>query len=79
MLLIASWQPWASAGEPASCRRRAALAIATPSQDAKPAGGVQNAVPGQTYREALAEAFAHRSFVLLYALGINVLLYAMTQ
>jgi predicted MFS family arabinose efflux permease len=41
------------------------LAIATPSQDAKPSSGAQAVVPGQTYREALAEAFAHRSFVLL--------------
>ena len=40
------------------------LAIATPSQDAKP-GGPESVVPVQTYREALAEAFAHRSFVLL--------------
>jgi MFS family permease len=41
------------------------LAIATPSQDTKPVSGTQTVVPGQTYREALAEAFAHRSFVLL--------------
>jgi MFS family permease len=40
------------------------LAIATPSQDAKPSGA-QNPGAGQTYREALAEAFAHRSFILL--------------
>jgi MFS family permease len=40
------------------------LAIATPSQDAKH-GGAQSILPAQTYREALAEAFAHRSFVLL--------------
>src|SRR5262245_1183844 len=40
------------------------LAIATPRQDAEPSGA-QNPGPGQTYREALAEAFAHRSFILL--------------
>jgi MFS family permease len=40
------------------------LAIATPRQDAK-SGGAENPGPRQTYREALAEAFAHRSFILL--------------
>jgi MFS family permease len=44
-----------------------ALAIATPRQDtsAKPGTLVANDVPGQTYQQALKEAFAHRSFVLL--------------
>src|SRR5262245_60986195 len=48
------------------------LAIATPRQDAKPipvgprsAGAAPNVVPAQTLREALAEAFSHRSFILL--------------
>jgi MFS family permease len=43
------------------------LAIATPRQDApaKPGAPSDNVVPGQTWKEALAEAFGHRSFVLL--------------
>ena len=45
------------------------LAIATSRQDAPPkpgsAAAAANVVPGQTYKEALREAFAHRSFVLL--------------
>src|SRR5262249_14635408 len=46
------------------------LAISTGRQDAraKDAGGKNpppNVVPGQTWREALAEAFGHRSFILL--------------
>src|SRR5262245_12384210 len=49
------------------------LAIATPHQDASakaspgrtPSGPPPNVAPGQTLRQALAEAFGHRSFVLL--------------
>src|SRR5262245_47931815 len=43
------------------------LAIATPRQDApsKGAGPGANLVPGQTWQEAVAEAFGHRSFILL--------------
>jgi MFS family permease len=43
------------------------LAIATPRQDApsKPGAPARDVVPGQTWKEALAEAFGHRSFVLL--------------
>src|SRR5262245_41666516 len=44
------------------------LAISTGSQDTpKPgaAAGAPNTVPGQTWRQALTEAFGHRSFILL--------------
>jgi MFS family permease len=43
------------------------LAIATSGQDAPAKAGVAtaNVVPGQTYKQALKEAFGHRSFVLL--------------
>jgi hypothetical protein len=49
------------------------LAIATPRQDARstaarppPAGAPPpTALPGQSFRQALAEAFGHRSFILL--------------
>jgi MFS family permease len=43
------------------------LAIATPRQDApsKLGAPTTNVVPGQTWNEALTEAFGHRSFVLL--------------
>jgi len=41
------------------------VVIATPRQDAKPSGVEVSPRAGQTYREALAEAFGHRSFILL--------------
>src|SRR5215467_11842322 len=41
-----------------------AFAIATPRADA-PAGAAMSAAPTQTYRQALAEAFGHRSYILL--------------
>jgi MFS family permease len=43
------------------------LAIATSGQDSpgKAGSAGANVVPGQTYKEALREAFGHRSFVLL--------------
>ena len=42
------------------------FAIATSRQDAaRRSGAAVNDVPGQTYKQALAEAFAHRSFILL--------------
>jgi MFS family permease len=40
------------------------LAIATPQQDVAVKPGAA-AIPGQNYRQALAEAFSHRSFILL--------------
>ena len=43
-----------------------AFAVATPRSDAAPVlGTLQLAVRTQTYRQALAEAFAHRSYILL--------------
>jgi MFS family permease len=43
-----------------------AIALATPPADAPTAaGGASGAAPGQTYRQALAEAFGHRSYILL--------------
>ncbi len=43
-----------------------ALAVATPRSDAAPVlGTLQLAVRTQTYRQALAEAFSHRSYILL--------------
>lgn len=43
------------------------FAIATSRQDAAPSkrSPAVNDVPGQTYKQALTEAFAHRSFILL--------------
>src|SRR5262249_29160063 len=42
------------------------FAIATSRQDAAPSKrAAVNEVPGQTYQQALAEAFGHRSFILL--------------
>ncbi|MCC6888216.1 MAG: MFS transporter [Hyphomicrobiales bacterium] len=43
------------------------LAVATSGQDARGKAGpaVADAVPGQSFRQALKEAFGHRSFVLL--------------
>ena len=40
-----------------------AIALATPPADAPTAAG--GAPPGQTYKQALAEAFGHRSYILL--------------
>jgi MFS family permease len=37
----------------------------TPSKPSAPGSFAANVVPGQTWKEALAEAFGHRSFVLL--------------
>ena len=43
-----------------------AIALATPPADAPTAaGGAPGAAPGQTYKQALAEAFGHRSYILL--------------
>jgi MFS family permease len=42
-----------------------AFAIATPRSDAPAAGTAPSAVPTQTYKQALAEALGHRSFILL--------------
>jgi len=43
-----------------------AIALATPPADAPAAaGGAPGAAPGQTYKQALAEAFGHRSYILL--------------
>jgi MFS family permease len=43
-----------------------AIAIATPRSDAPaPAGTVPSVAQTQTYRQALAEAFGHRSYILL--------------
>src|SRR5262249_16782234 len=43
------------------------FAIATSRQDGAPSKGraAVNEVPGQTWQQALAEAFGHRSFILL--------------
>ena len=43
-----------------------AIALATPPADAPAAArGAPGAAPGQTYKQALAEAFGHRSYILL--------------
>jgi predicted MFS family arabinose efflux permease len=43
-----------------------AIALATPPADAPPpAAGAPGAAPTQTYKQALAEAFGHRSYILL--------------
>jgi MFS family permease len=43
-----------------------AFAVATPRSDAPAARGAPaNAMPTQTYKQALAEAFGHRSYILL--------------
>jgi MFS family permease len=42
-----------------------AIAIATPRADAPAAPGTAPAAPTQTYKQALAEAFGHRSYLLL--------------
>ena len=43
-----------------------AIALATPPADAPTAaGGAPGAAPGQPYKQALAEAFGHRSYILL--------------
>ena len=42
-----------------------AFAIATPRSDAPAAGTAPSAAPTQTYKQALAEALGHRSFILL--------------
>jgi MFS family permease len=45
-----------------------AFAITTPRAETPPAGkGVASATDNQTYRQALAEAFGHRSYILLVA------------
>jgi MFS family permease len=42
-----------------------AFAISTPPADAHGHGGTPGAAPAQTYKQALAEAFGHRSYILL--------------
>jgi MFS family permease len=42
-----------------------AFAITTPRSDAPPPGAGATAVQAQTYRQALSEAFGHRSYILL--------------
>jgi MFS family permease len=42
-----------------------AIALATPPQGGKASSAANENVPGQTVRQALAEAFRHRSYVLL--------------
>jgi len=42
-----------------------AFAVSTPRADAPASGDARTAVPTQTYQQALAEAFGHRSYILL--------------
>jgi len=43
-----------------------AVAVATPRQDAPATpGGIKKAEPSQNYKQALSEAFGHRSYILL--------------
>ena len=42
-----------------------AFAVATPPSDAPPDARTRSGAGQQTYRQALAEAFGHRSYILL--------------